>query len=369
LADLFPKKNKLDSIIDKFSKSVPSEAAAAQAESELASMTTEGSLELESLELQAERAVEADRKHAALNKLEGSSILEKLDIFKKECETWGDPGHSVDCESSISSVHVAGKGWKNVKRTPDAPNGLSGVVYPTDDPNLVIKISNRFGMCTEIAALQALDGLAGFAPRMYPLDKTNPGINSDCVQRVIVMDAVGDKTFMEIAAPSVIDTYTRLGKLVEAIKTLHATGISHGDLHGNNIRVNSADPSKVFLVDFGRVEKGINEEDLSSLCFGADVPHQETDTIVKDFCIATGVGVIDSDFWIALFRRLGAGPTGLDDATRSAVEKIKQESVATLLGRVNQLLKELSPENGHQRVLSRLMPRRLKRLALSLMSL
>jgi tRNA A-37 threonylcarbamoyl transferase component Bud32 len=255
---------------------------------------------------------------------------------------------NVDCESSISSVHVAGKGWKNVKRTPHAPNGENGVVYPTDDPNLVIKISKRFDMCKEIAALQALDGLGGFAPRMYPLDKTDPGIDSDCVQKVIVMDAVGDKTFTEIPAPSVKDTYTRLGKLVEAIKTLHATGISHGDLHGNNIRVNSADPSKVFLVDFGLVEEGINEKDLSELCFRAAVPHQQTDTIVKNFCIATGVGVIDSDFWIALFRRLGADPNGLDDATRSAVEKIKQESVATLLGRVNQLLKELIPENGPQ---------------------
>jgi tRNA A-37 threonylcarbamoyl transferase component Bud32 len=332
LADLFPKKNKLDSIIDKFSKSVPSEAAAAQAESELASMTTEGSPELESLELQAERAVEADRKHAALNKLEGSSILEKFDIFEKECETWGEARKdSVDCESSISSVNVAGKGWIKVKRTPNAPKGLFAVVYPTVDPNLVIKISKNEGFCNEIAALQALDGLDGFTPKMYPLDRSNPGIRTHCLQRVIVMDAVGDKTFSEIPQPTVQDTYTRLGKLLEAIKTLHATGISHGDLHGNNIRVNSADPSKVFLVDFGLVEKGINEEDLSKLCFRASVPHRETDTIVKNFCIATGVGVIDSDFWIALFRRLGADPNGLDDATRSAVEKIRQESVATLL--------------------------------------
>jgi serine/threonine protein kinase len=168
------------------------------------------------------------------------------------------------------------------------------------------------------------------------------------LQRVIVMDAVGDKTFVEIRAPSVKDTYTRLGKLLEAIKTLHATGISHGDLHGRNIRVNSTDPSKVFLVDFGLVEKGINEEDLPELCSRAVVPHQETDTIVKNFCIATGVGVTDTDFWIALFRRLGADPNRLDEATLSAVKKIGQESVATLLGRVNQLLKELSPENGQK---------------------
>jgi uncharacterized protein YutE (UPF0331/DUF86 family) len=102
------------------------------------------------------------------------------------------------------------------------------------------------------------------------------------------------------------------------------------------------------LVDFGLVRKGINEQDLSWLCIGADVPHRAKDPFVKGFCIATAVGVIDSDFWIELFRRLGADPNGLDDATRSAVEKIKQESVATLLGRVNQLLKELSPENGQK---------------------
>jgi tRNA A-37 threonylcarbamoyl transferase component Bud32 len=262
------------------------------------------------------------RKHAASNKLEGSSILKKLDILKKECETWWDArNYSVDCKSSIFSVNVAGKGWINVKRTPDAPNGSYGVVYPTDDRNLVIKISRGKGLCNEIAALQALDGLDGFTPKMYPLDRSNPGIRTHCLQRVIVMDAVGDKTFDEIRTPSVKDTYTMLGKLLEAIKTLHATGISHGDLHGDNIRVNSADPSKVFLVDFGLVETRINKKDLSELCFRATVPHRETDTIVKNFCIATGVGVIDSDFWIALFRRLGADPNGLDEATLSAVKK------------------------------------------------
>ncbi len=279
----------------------------------------------------------------------GLSKVEMMEHFEAECRKRGDDRIiTADCPGSVSRVNIGGEVWLDVEKSTDAMNGQEGVVYRTSDPRLVIKISKRFDMCREIAALQALDGLGGFAPRMYPLDKTDPGINSDCVQKVIVMDAVGDKTFTEIPAPSVKDTYTRLGKLVEAIKTLHATGISHGDLHGNNIRVNSADPSKVFLVDFGLVEKGINEKDLSELCFRAAVPHREEDPFVNGFCIATGVEVIDSDFWIELFRRLGDDPTGLDEATLTAVEKIRQESVDTLLGRVNQLLKELSPENGEK---------------------
>ena len=128
--------------------------------------------------------------------------------------------------------------------------GAQGKLYVTSDPQIVVK-EQLHPDCEEIAAIKVLNGLDGFAPKLY-------GIRKDgCkTSHLLAMNKLGDSDWATVMSDPgnhvpLAHAYFRFSKLLLALKSLHYLGFGHNDLHEKNVRVIRTDPSKVFLIDFG----------------------------------------------------------------------------------------------------------------------
>lgn len=131
---------------------------------------------------------------------------------------------------------------------PAVGSGEEGEVYESTDGEFIPKIStNGNPVCIERGALDALNGLGGYFPRRFQLVDHS----SYCNYHSLVIEKVGDSDWRSFPHKLDDDFYTRAATLMEAIKTLHSTGIRHGDLHASNIRLDSQDPTKIYIIDFG----------------------------------------------------------------------------------------------------------------------
>jgi tRNA A-37 threonylcarbamoyl transferase component Bud32 len=119
----------------------------------------------------------------------------------------------------------------------------------TNHADLIVKIGTD-GHCREIAALQVIDGLSGFAPRIFEIEE---GLTDKCRQRVIVMEHVGDRDWLSLRFDKQVRTdekYLRFSKVLKALELLHSMGLWHHDVQESNVRIDSKNTDRVFLVDF-----------------------------------------------------------------------------------------------------------------------
>jgi serine/threonine protein kinase len=127
--------------------------------------------------------------------------------------------------------------------------------------DFVIKLSHESrngmeSMCQEKAAYRNLNGMHGTIPRLHETNELIP----DCQKRMLVMTRMGDVNWKQISHQVDGHLYRRMARLLEIIQQLHDLGILHYDIKGDNVRVDSNDPNKVFLIDFGNSVSYVNED-------------------------------------------------------------------------------------------------------------
>jgi hypothetical protein len=228
-----------------------------------------------------------------------------FDLTLAECEKREFDITKLDeCFASVHRVNVAGIGWLILNRA-----GKHSNVFPTDNPNYVVKLSTTRSLCRDEAALRYIGESRG-----YELDPNSPGIPGYCMQSTRVMKPLkGDMTWAELYAQgrsSFKETYMRLARLLQALENLQELKLSHNDLNADNIRVNSKDPKEVFIVNFESATVSDDprpraDGDLGRLCGKVPFLHQERDEFLDSFCAAIR---FDPDFsfnlWISLFEQL-----------------------------------------------------------------
>jgi hypothetical protein len=128
--------------------------------------------------------------------------------------------------------------------------GYYGKVFSVKESQLVLKVasSKDTDLCTEQVILRFLDGMDGFAPRIFPITSKIPVA---CATRTLVMDRMGDANWNDIVVAFDKAFYIRYVNLLKAVQTLHDRGFVHSDIGKRNIRVKEFDPSFVALIDFG----------------------------------------------------------------------------------------------------------------------
>jgi serine/threonine protein kinase len=146
------------------------------------------------------------------------------------------------------SVEVAGVGSVKIGRK--IGGGAFGDIFSLENQNLVLKVLSRpeFNICREFTALNVLDGLKGFSPRPFAI---SGGIEPRCSFRMLAMEKLGDADWDDVVFEFDKGFYLRLAKLIEAVRELHEMGFIHRDIKGDNVRVRTADPEYVGLIDFG----------------------------------------------------------------------------------------------------------------------
>ena len=129
--------------------------------------------------------------------------------------------------------------------------GQGGIVYRTNDPTILVKVSSEEPLCKEIALMHVLEGMDGLIPRIYTLDESSE-LSDWCHLHVVVMEKLGTMNWLDLPMDiPMSDQYIRFASFLRTLSKLHENGFLHGDLHLNNVRVNRADPYFVGLIDFG----------------------------------------------------------------------------------------------------------------------
>lgn len=199
----------------------------------------------------------------------------EYDEYEAECLSWFPRADEYDFENceGYQLVNVEGIGELSLKPLKAGrDSGGSARIFATNDPTLVVKVSNQFDLCSELAIFRTMNGLRGLVPKVYMLDRDDPGVSADCRQRMLVMDAAGDTTWHDMYSwgfgiPGK-DTYNRIHRLLEGLEAIHEFGVLHKDLLGVNVRITESDPTDVTIVDFGEARelRGDADRDITDLC-------------------------------------------------------------------------------------------------------
>jgi len=172
-----------------------------------------------------------------------------LDVARCELEaqTANLRGSNLDCTPD-DRVSFGGIGAHGLGAL--LGSGAFGRTYKVQNQDAVVKVIYDPGMtvCREKIGIEVLDGLEGFAPKLVPI---TGGISSRCEKKLVAMDLVGDALWSEVVTRFDAGFYIRFARLLEAVKTMHDKGFIHMDLKGDNIRVRTADPEFIGLIDFG----------------------------------------------------------------------------------------------------------------------
>ena len=96
--------------------------------------------------------------------------------------------------------------------------------------------------------MTSLEGLEGFVQRTFRI--TN-GLSSSGMQRVIVMERMGDVTWHASVLKFDKSFYLRVARLIEGVKLLHEKGFVHRNSSSRNVIVRHADPVFVAMIDCG----------------------------------------------------------------------------------------------------------------------
>lgn len=284
--------------------------------------------------------------------------------YKAECESLYEyDEREPSCPYHVTSVHVDKGPRIKVLRADDASYGAFGFILKTDRPDIVVKVSTGEQLCNEIAVLQAMDGLHGFAPKIYMLDPNDPGIPKYCLKRTVVMQAAGDRNWSEVEDPSKSHSLVQLYRLFEAVQALHATGFRHGDLHDDNIRVSESNPEDVFLVDFGSAKPGAGFSDIYSLCERVEYSRGSLTPIMTVFCAESLNNFsIDFDSWIPPLKRLAKNLDDLTPDDRHWIERIEEKAALLLNKLVKEIKTKMAPDTAAFEIRKNLL--RLKELHL-----
>jgi serine/threonine protein kinase len=137
--------------------------------------------------------------------------------------------------------------------------GKHGTVFSVENAPFVVKLIRdpNHTVCNEQASFTSLEGLEGFVPRTFRI--TN-GLSSSCMQRVIVMERMGDVTWHAGVLKFDKSFYLRFARLIEGVKLLHEKGFVHRNLSSRNVMVRHADPVFVAMIDFGSAMPWIEGE-------------------------------------------------------------------------------------------------------------
>jgi serine/threonine protein kinase len=185
-------------------------------------------------------------------------------------------------------------------------DGKEGISVRSLDGDLVLKLSTTGGpLCIEQAALKSLNGLEGFFPNVYSILEPP---EKDCERFTMVMDLVGDIDWKEFPHKANREFFIRAAKLIEAVKLLHDTGLRHGDLHQGNIRIESKDPTKVYLIDFGSSGDdtvSTRKKDMVRVARALKVILGENSDFEKEMLELTKSETPRYDYWILYFSTQG----------------------------------------------------------------
>ena len=101
---------------------------------------------------------------------ESSSHFNKpeYDEYIDECLSWNDRDRDSEsfeeCEV-YQHLNVVEKGEVRLKPFfAGKSSGVYGRVYATDDPGLVVQVSRKVALCSELALLRTMNGLGGIVP-------------------------------------------------------------------------------------------------------------------------------------------------------------------------------------------------------------
>ena len=140
--------------------------------------------------------------------------------------------------------------------------------------------------------------------------------------------------------------HIRLAYALAALRALHATGLSHGDLKYYSIRVEKSDPEKVYLTDFNHASLGGAEADLKALHNLVLV--EDDNEYLEVICKSLDSGVMDYDFWIPLLRRLAVEGEVRGDKIKARLQEIREEADKDFELGLAQLEINLTPENAEE---------------------
>ena len=270
----------------------------------------------------------------------------EYDEYKAECLSWFQRAGEFDFENCEGYQHVNVEGMGELSLTPlkaGRDSGGSARIFATSDPRLVVKVSNQFDLCSELAIFRTMNGLRGLVPKVYMLDRDDPGVSADCRQRMLVMDAAGDTTWHDMyswrfSIPA-RDTYNRIYRLLEGLEAIHGFGILHKDLLGVNVRIAESDPSEVMIVDFGEARelRGDADRDITDLCRELPLKNQAAQNqFIEGFCLLTARGELDFGFWISLFQQLAADPDNVDPGLLEKFHELNGQELAKQFARVDE---------------------------------
>ena len=289
-----------------------------------------------------------------------SFVERKYDEYLEECESWSVyESEKFDCQS-YRTASVEGKGLVSFQpANVHASHGSEGKLFETNSPGMVLKVSHWKRLCVEMAILRAIDGLGGFAPKVYMLDAENPGVPPQCRQRMIFMDEAGDRDWNDVLAGynqvPIEHTYIRMSRILEALARLQKVGISHQDLFGLNVRISLLNPWYIKLIDFGRsvlISKQPEHKsfDILHLCTGLNPPFCSDEITPNQLvsneyfmglCLMTSRGELDFDFWVSFFLHLARK----DYSLIAEFERMTTQELANQLAAVDETINLLSADN------------------------
>ena len=274
------------------------------------------------------------------------------DVFEKQVEACGNEstrGVAVpirDCIIEGTPLDVEGVGEVTFTK---AGEGAQGIVLQSSDGSVILKLARYTfeALCRDRVTLSLIDGLNGRAPKLH---RVTSGLERNCSSVAIVMDRVGDHMWIDFVKEVNSDFYRRMASLITAYRDLHAMGLSHMDVKGDNIRVDSQDPTKVWLVDFGLtqslMEEGTNNRseffrtqmDLEKVLEMLIIPTAGRKEWMKEFRmevdrLKTAQDEFRYDYWIDKFNHLADSfvPEVRDASIREhGAEEITEDQLNTV---------------------------------------
>jgi hypothetical protein len=149
------------------------------------------------------------------------------------------------------------EGYGELRVDKELGQGLYGEVFTLfESSEIILKGAKsdhgRDDLCRERSLQRVLQGLNGGAPRDHVVSRMPAEFDPLSRNRVLAMDRKGDAEWGDVVLEEDALFYTRFAKLLTIVRDLHRKGFIHDDIKGCNIRITTAHPQDVILLDFGQ---------------------------------------------------------------------------------------------------------------------
>jgi len=201
------------------------------------------------------------------------------ELLKAQADENSKPDTDPSCPPKVITVRTPKGDTFTVKIDKQIATGSSSRLLRTNPVNgksyiiktvTPLKRGKKLSMATKLALLQdqafmtAFNQISDFAPKIFPIVRSaNPDMDAYCYARTIVSEDVGSTELRDLPRAVINNTpamYSLARKAVLTLKTLHESGLIHGDIHRRNWLVSDVErPGETLrLIDFGRVMPYLN---------------------------------------------------------------------------------------------------------------